>query len=115
MGIENLGPLIPLGVWALDASKGGLVNLTRQLAIEWAGHGIRVNAIAPGYFATEMTIDPKHGDIRPDQKAKMEELTPLGRVGEPHEIDTAIAFLAAPGSSYVTGDIVPVDGGWTAW
>jgi gluconate 5-dehydrogenase len=98
-----------------SASKGGLVNLTRQLATEWAPHRIRVNALVPGYFATELTIDPRHGDIAPDQKQRIEQLTPMGRVGEIHEIDTAIAFLAAPASSYVTGALIAVDGGWTAW
>jgi gluconate 5-dehydrogenase len=97
------------------ASKGGLVNLTRQLAIEWAAHRVRVNALVPAYFATELTIDPRHGDIAPEQKRQIEQLTPMGRVGEVDEIDTAIAFLAAPASSYVTGALIPVDGGWTAW
>ena len=97
------------------ASKGGLVNLTRQLAVEWAPHGIRVNALVPGYFRTELTIDPAHGDIEPDQRARIEAATPLGRVGELHELDTAIAFLTAPASSYVTGALIPIDGGWTAW
>ena len=97
------------------ASKGGLVNLTRHLAVEWTQHRIRVNAIVPGYFATELTIDPQHGDIAPEQKQRIETFTPMGRVGEVHEIDTAVAFLAAPASSYVTGAMIPVDGGWTAW
>jgi gluconate 5-dehydrogenase len=97
------------------ASKGGLDNLVRQLAVEWARHGIRVNAIAPAWFATEMTVDPRIGDVDPEQRAGMEARTPLGRLGRPGEIETAILFLAAPGSTYVTGSIVSVDGGWTAW
>ena len=97
------------------ASKGGLVNLTRQLAVEWAPHGIRVNALVPGYFATELTIDPSVGDIAADQKERIETFTPMGRVGQEHEIDTALALLTAPASSYVTGALIPVDGGWTAW
>lgn len=96
-------------------SKAGLNGLTRQLAIEWARHGILVNAIAPSYFPTEMTIDPRHGEVRADQAEVMRRFTPLGRLGEPREIASAILFLAAPASSYVTGAIIPVDGGWSAW
>jgi len=98
-----------------SASKGAVDNLTRQLAVEWAPYGITVNAIAPGYFPTEMTIDPQLGEVRADQKARIEQLTPLGRLGKLEEIETAVLFLAAPASSYVTGVILPVDGGWTAW
>lgn len=97
------------------ASKGGLVNLTRQLAIEWAPHRIRVNALLPGYFATELTIDPAHGEIAPEQRERIEAFTPMARIGRVEELDSAVAFLAAPASSYVTGALVPVDGGWTAW
>ena len=97
------------------ASKGGLDNLTRQLAIEWAQHHITVNAIAPAYFPTEMTIDPEIGEVRKDQRERMETFTPMGRLGRPGEIESAILFLAAPASSYVTGVILPVDGGWCAW
>lgn len=97
------------------ASKGGLDNLTRQLAVEWAPKGIRVNAIAPAYFPTELTIDPRHGEVAPEQRQRMESFTPAGRLGRLEEIETAILFLAAPASSYVTGAIVPIDGGWTAW
>jgi NAD(P)-dependent dehydrogenase (short-subunit alcohol dehydrogenase family) len=97
------------------AAKGGLDNLTRQLAVEWAQKGIRVNAVAPAYFPTELTIDPRQGDVAPEQRARMETFTPAGRLGRLEELETAILFLAAPASSYVTGAIVPVDGGWTAW
>lgn len=98
-----------------SASKGAVDNLTRQLAVEWAQYGITVNAIAPGYFPTEMTIDPQLGEVRADQRERIEQLTPLGRLGTLEEIETAVLFLAAPASSYVTGVILPVDGGWTAW
>jgi NAD(P)-dependent dehydrogenase (short-subunit alcohol dehydrogenase family) len=97
------------------AAKGGVHNLTRQLAVEWARHGIRVNAIAPGYFPTEMTIDPRVGGVAKEQEARMRQFTPLERLGRPGELETAVLFLCAPASSYVTGAIVPVDGGWTAW
>ena len=98
-----------------SVTKAGLDDLVRHLAIEWAQHGIRVNAIAPSYFPTEMTIDPEIGDVRPDQKARMEAFTPMGRLGREGELTTAVLFLAAPASSYVTGAVIPVDGGWTAW
>jgi gluconate 5-dehydrogenase len=98
-----------------SAAKAGLDNLVRHLAVEWAQHGILVNAIAPGYFPTEMTVDPEIGDVRDDQKDRMHQFTPLGRLGASGELETAVLFLAAPASSYVTGAIIPVDGGWTAW
>ncbi|MDD9933572.1 MAG: SDR family oxidoreductase [Myxococcales bacterium] len=97
------------------ASKGGVDNLTRQLAIEWASQGITVNAIAPGYFPTELTVDPEAGAMDAEFSAAVERLTPLGRPGDPAEIRTTLLYLTAPASSYVTGSIVPVDGGWTAW
>jgi gluconate 5-dehydrogenase len=90
-------------------------GITRQLAIDWAQHGITVNAIAPGWFPTEMNIDPRHGDIHPKYKQRMIELTPLGRLGTPEELVGAVVFLAAQAGSYVTGQILSVDGGWSAW
>jgi NAD(P)-dependent dehydrogenase (short-subunit alcohol dehydrogenase family) len=97
------------------AAKGGVNNMARQLAVEWARHGIRVNALAPSYFPTELTIDPKLGDIPEDQKARMRQFTPLDRLGRPGELETAVIFLAAPASSFVTGSVLAVDGGWSAW
>jgi NAD(P)-dependent dehydrogenase (short-subunit alcohol dehydrogenase family) len=97
------------------AAKGGVDNLTRQLAVEWAPHGITVNAIAPGYFPTELTVDPDSGGLDAEFEAAVRRLTPLGRPGKLGEIRSALLYLTAPASSYVTGSIVPVDGGWTAW
>lgn len=94
------------------ASKAGLQNVTRQLAIEWARYRITVNALAPAWFVTEMT---EIGFAEEERRAKAESLTPMGRLGEPHELRTALLFLASPASSYVTGTTVFVDGGWTAW
>jgi gluconate 5-dehydrogenase len=97
------------------AAKGGVNNLARHLAVEWARHGIRVNALAPAYFPTEMTIDPKVGDVADEQQARMRQFCPMDRLGRPGELESAILYLAAPASSYVTGSVVTVDGGWTAW
>jgi NAD(P)-dependent dehydrogenase (short-subunit alcohol dehydrogenase family) len=97
---------------AYAASKGAIENLTRQLAIEWASEGITVNAIAPAWFPSEMTAGSiaKAGVVD-----KMGAGCPLGRMGRPFELRTACLFLAAPASSYVTGTIVAVDGGYSAW
>ena len=99
---------------AYSATKGGVNLLVRQLAIEWAKHGITVNAVAPSYFPTEMTTDPKTGAVPDDMRAKIEEFTPMARLGREGELRTVFCFLAAPASSYVTGAVVPVDGGWSA-
>jgi NAD(P)-dependent dehydrogenase (short-subunit alcohol dehydrogenase family) len=94
------------------ASKGGAENLTRQLAVEWARDGITVNGIAPSWFPSEMTHE---SIVREDIEAKMASGNPMGRVGAQGELRTACLFLASPASSYVTGVVVPVDGGYTAW
>lgn len=72
-------------------------------------------ALAPADFPTEMTIDPETGAVRDDQAEVMRRFTPQGRLGRAGELETAVLFLAAPASSYVTGSVVYVDGGWTAW
>jgi len=93
------------------ASKGAVINLTRAMAIEWAPYKINVNAIAPGFFPSEMTAS-----IFQDEKAMKHILsrTPLGRTGEPLDLKAALIYLASPASNYVTGQTIFVDGGWTA-
>jgi len=93
------------------ATKGAVVQLTRTCAVEWASHGIRVNAIGPGYVRTAMT-EPALGD--PATLAAALAKTPLGRVGEPTDLVGAAVFLASGASAYVTGHVLMVDGGWTA-
>ena len=103
------GGLRPLPGYA--ASKGGLVNLTRELALEWAGRGVRVNALAPAYFESEMTAG-----IFANEKAlaRINQMTPMKRHGLAHELDGPLLFLASDASSYVTGHVLVVDGGWLA-
>jgi NAD(P)-dependent dehydrogenase (short-subunit alcohol dehydrogenase family) len=93
------------------ASKGGLVNLTRELAVQWARRGVRVNAIAPGWFRSEMT-EAMFGDER--SMAFVRRDAPMARPGDEHELDAALLFLASDASSYITGQVLCVDGGWTA-
>jgi len=102
----------PAPATAYAASKGAVVNLTRDLAIHWAQHGIRVNAIAPAYFPTGMT-DAGFSD--PGFAAEVDRRTPLGRAGRLEELKGPVVFLASDASSYVTGQTLFVDGGWTAW
>jgi NAD(P)-dependent dehydrogenase (short-subunit alcohol dehydrogenase family) len=95
------------------ATKGGVIALTRSLAVEWAQHRIRVNAIAPGYFVTPMTDRLKVRDASFYQE--LVSRVPLGRFGEPHDLAGAVVYLASPASSFVTGNVLVIDGGYTAW
>lgn len=93
------------------AAKGGVEQLTRTLALDWAGRGVRVNAIGYGFIATDLTVAMiDHPHIAPRLRAR----TPMGRFGEVSEVAAAAVFLASPGASYVTGHTLMVDGGWSA-
>ena len=92
------------------AAKGGVVNLTRALAAEWGKHGVTVNSICPGYFYTELTTATLDSDYFQDMAKRS---IPLGRYGREGELDTCALFLASPMSSYVNGQNIAVDGGFT--
>ncbi len=97
---------------AYNASKAAIIALTRSLAAEWARRGIRVNAIAPGYVATELTLRGMSNEAWREEWLRS---IPLGRVAQPAEIAPAVLYLASDASSYVTGSVLVVDGGYTAW
>jgi NAD(P)-dependent dehydrogenase (short-subunit alcohol dehydrogenase family) len=106
MGLRSIGE-IPDAAYV--ASKAGVIGLTRELASQWGRYGIRVNAVAPGFFASEMTAELGDDPERfPDFLLKR---TPLGRGGRTGELDDAVLYLLGPGSSFVTGHVLSVDGG----
>lgn len=99
-------------VVAYAAAKSGLAGMTRALANEWAPHGINVNAIAPGYMATELTAGLRADDTR---AATVLGRIPAGRWGEPTDIQGAAVFLCSAAAAYVHGIVLPIDGGWLSW
>jgi NAD(P)-dependent dehydrogenase (short-subunit alcohol dehydrogenase family) len=93
-----------------NASKGAVISMTRDLATSWAAHNITVNAIAPGWFPTRMS-----GGLIERFEERMLEDIPLGRFGNPEDLKGVVVFLASPAAAYITGQIIVVDGGATAW
>jgi NAD(P)-dependent dehydrogenase (short-subunit alcohol dehydrogenase family) len=106
MGLRSIGQ-IPDAAYV--ASKAGIIGLTRELASQWGRYGIRVNAVAPGFFASEMTAEL--GDDPEAFPPFLLERTPLGRGGRAGELDAAVRFLLGSGGSFVTGHVLSVDGG----
>ena len=104
------GPPEIMNTVVYSASKGGVIAFTRDLACKWAQHGIRVNAIAPGWFPSDMSgyVIERHGE-------RLKEHIPLGRFGGPRDLQGAVVFLASEASAYVTGHTLVVDGGESAW
>ncbi len=107
-----------MGAVALDnlvayaSSKGGVVQMTKVMAIEWAKHNINVNAIGPTYFETPLVAGLRSD---PDRFRFINERTPMGRWGQPEELEGTVIFLASRASDFITGQTIYVDGGWTIW
>jgi NAD(P)-dependent dehydrogenase (short-subunit alcohol dehydrogenase family) len=97
---------------AYASSKGGVCQLTKVMAIEWARHGVQVNAIAPTYFETPLVAALRND---PERFRFITERTPMGRWGQPEELEGTLVYLASRASDFVTGQTVYVDGGWTIW
>ena len=93
------------------ASKGAVINLTRELALQWARKGIRVNSLCPGWFPSEMTAGMESDE---GSRQFITTMSPIPRMGEEHELDGALLLLASPASTFLTGQSIIVDGGWTA-
>jgi NAD(P)-dependent dehydrogenase (short-subunit alcohol dehydrogenase family) len=101
---EGLGPANPV---AYQALKGGIIQMVRHLAVYWAPDGVRVNCLSPGPFPSSAAS--------PALIRRLKKHSPMQRMGQPHELKGALVFLASDASSYVTGQNLLVDGGWTAW
>ena len=97
---------------AYAASKGGVDQMTKVMAIEWAPKGLRVNAIGPTYFETELVAQIRND---PERFKFINERTPMGRWGHLSELEGIVIFLASPASDFITGQTIYVDGGWTIW
>jgi 2-deoxy-D-gluconate 3-dehydrogenase len=100
-----------IGVPSYAAAKGGIAQLTKALANEWASRGVNVNAIAPGYMVTDNTVALRADAVRAQQ---INERIPAGRWGTPADLAGAAVFLASSASDYVNGHVLAVDGGWLA-
>lgn len=104
------GSIVNIPQWqaSYNASKAGVIHMTRSLAAEWVGHGIRVNSLSPGYIATPMSAD-----VPQDLKDAWEPLMPMHRMGDPKELMPAVLYLVSPAAGYTTGADIIVDGGYT--
>ncbi len=113
VNIASIGGLVAFpGSVGYQASKGGVVQLTRALAVEWASSGVRVNAVAPGHVATELVR--KQWETEPELKEYFLSRTPINRLAAPEDIAGPVVFLAGGASAMVTGQIIAIDGGYTA-
>lgn len=101
---EGIGPASPVAYHAL---KGGILQMTRHLAVYWAKDNVRVNALSPGPFPSRAANQ--------EMVERLKTKSPMKRMGEPHELKGAVVFLASDASSYMTGQNLIIDGGWTAW
>jgi NAD(P)-dependent dehydrogenase (short-subunit alcohol dehydrogenase family) len=97
---------------AYASSKGGVDQMTKVMALEWAKQGVRVNAIGPTYFETELVAQLRND---PERFNFINERTPMGRWGYPPELEGIVIFLASPASDFITGQTIYIDGGWTIW
>lgn len=104
IGLANLAPYC--------ASKGGLSQLTKTLALEWASQGVTVNAIGPGYIRTPLTVEVFKA---PGFAERLKTLVPQGRVGEPEDLIGILLVLCSPAGAYITGQTILIDGGWSIW
>ena len=104
VGLENQSPYA--------SSKGGVIQLTKVMALEWARHNITVNAIGPTYFETPLVAALRND---PERFRFINERTPMGRWGQPEELEGTVIFLASQAADFITGQTIFVDGGWTIW
>lgn len=111
VAIGSIAGLVGLpGTLSYAAAKAGLASVTRNLAVEWAQRGVRVNCVAPGFI--ERDVEPLNDDA--EALARIHSRTPMGRLGSPREVALAVLFLASDAAAYITGATLPVDGGWIA-
>jgi NAD(P)-dependent dehydrogenase (short-subunit alcohol dehydrogenase family) len=103
---------VPQHQTSYNASKAAVDQLTKSLAVEWAELGVRVNAIAPGYFLSDMTR--QFTESNPELAERWRGMIPAGRMGEPSDLDGLVAFLCSDASSYIVGQSIVIDGAYTA-
>lgn len=113
INIASIGGLVGFpGSLGYQTSKGGVVQMTRSLAVEWAASGVRVNAVAPGHIATELVR--RQWETEPELREFFLSRTPMGRLGTPADVAGPVVFLAGDAAAMITGQIIAVDGGYTA-